>query len=376
MLQECQSYLDDSPVTHFDELRQILAEHYSLGELVYAKKINKGYVNTNYEISMFHNGCLHRYLLRVYRKGVRGKKIKFEHALLKHLMEQNFGFSPCLFKTRTGKTFVKLKKPSQNGKNLKYYLTVFNFLQGEDKYSWNHPLCTEQELADAARVLALYHNNVFGWESEKTWAKPVFIDYMPLMVQKWSEYIRMKRNSGFELYFRQHFSSLLRMVQSLQIGALRTYRRIPQIAIHGDYHPGNLKFQKEKVVAVFDFDWAKVDIRCFDVSLALNYFCSSWNQPHDGQLLLNRVEIFLQAYQQTFKNLKSCYALNDRELHCLPEVMMMSNLSVIDWAVKDFYRKQPDSEEYQHYLQHNVHLMHDLAHKQDLLAASIPKWCR
>lgn len=374
MLQECQKHSDDSSVRDFDELRQILTEKYALGEFVYARKINKGYVNTSYEISMFQRGRLHRYLLRAYKNGARRKKIAFEHALLNHLMEQGFEFSPRLLTTRTGKTFVKLKKPARNGEKHKYYLSVFNFLLGEDKYSWNHPLCTEQELADAARVLALYHNCVFAWRARKIWTKPLFIDYMPLMIQKWGQYICTKRNSVFELYFRRHFSLLRRTVKSLRIGGLRSYQRIPKITIHGDYHPGNLKFQREKVVGMFDFDWTKIDTRCFDVSLALNYFCTSWNKAPDEKLLLNRVELFLQAYQQTFKKIAARWALNESELQCLPEVMMMSNLSVIDWMVNDFYRKQPDPEEYRRYLQHNIQLLHDLTSRRDLLTELFLTW--
>lgn len=49
------------------------------------------------------------------------------------------------------------------------------------------------------------------------------------------------------------------------------------LVIHGDYHPGNVKFQDGKVSGIFDFDWSNADLRCFDVAIALLYFCSVWN---------------------------------------------------------------------------------------------------
>jgi homoserine kinase type II len=45
------------------------------------------------------------------------------------------------------------------------------------------------------------------------------------------------------------------------------YSAMPRLAVHGDYHPGNLKFQGGKVIAVLDFGWSKIEARCFDVGL-------------------------------------------------------------------------------------------------------------
>lgn len=149
---------------------------------------------------------------------------------------------------------------------------------------------------------------------------------------------------------------------------------MPHVVIHGDYHPGNLKFQDGKVVGVFDFDWAKIDARCFDVCLAVNYCCTSWEESKDGELLFDRVEIFLNAYQQAAKELNRLGALNDLELQCFPEMLMMSNVSTIDWTVKTFYKTTPDPDEYQTYLRHNVRLMQYLERERDVLAECILKY--
>ncbi len=127
----------------------------------------------------------------------------------------------------------------------------------------------------------------------------------------------------------------------------------------------------EKVIGMFDFDWAKMDTRCFDVSLAVNYFCSSWEGSQGGHLLLDRVETFLDAYQETAQARGGLGALNDLELQCFPEMLMMSNFSIIDWTVKDFYKAKPDPDEYETYLRHNVRLLQWLERNRDMLAGSI-----
>jgi homoserine kinase type II len=267
------------------------------------------------------------------------------------------------------------KKKKGGGKKQKYYIAVFSYLRGEDKYSWDTPLCTDKELADAARVLALYHNTVFGWQVKEKWKKPVFADYIPSIIEKWSCYSQEAEHSVFDLYFLDQFDDLLRFLKGLMKSpGQKKYNVMPHIAIHGDYHPGNLKFHNEKVIGVFDFDWAKIDTRCFDVSLAVNYFCSSWKETKDGGILLDRVEAFLDAYQEAAKAKDGLGALNGLELDYFPEMMMMSNLFVINWTVKSFYQTKPDPEEYQTYLRHNISLMEWLEHYRERLAKCILKY--
>ncbi len=360
------------PFETFGALKNILAEHYALGKLVKVRKIDKGYVNVSYEIRMFRDGKTHRYLLRCYRKGVRHEKIRFEHALLKQLVRKRFVFSPRVIETTSGKTYVEWRKKKKGGKHQEYYLALFNFLRGEDKYSWDNPVCTAEELADAARVLALYHSTVFGWQAKERWEKPVFVEYMPAMRAGWNRYSQEAEHSIFDRYFLRRVDYLSTFLKGLRASmGSGTYSVLPHVAIHGDYHPGNLKYKDEKVIGMFDFDWAKMDTRCFDVSLAVNYFCSSWEGSQDGHLLLDRVETFLDAYQETAQARGGLGALNDLELQCFPEMMMMSNFSIIDWTVKDFYKAKPDPDEYETYLRHNVRLLQWLERNRDMLAGSI-----
>lgn len=366
-----------SPDEIFEVLKTLLVEYYDLGELVHVKRNEKGYVNVNYEIEMLRDGKIKRYLLRCYRKGVRRKRIKFEHGLLKLLCKRQFILSPRVIATRRGKTYVRIvQKKTGGGKKQKYYMSVFSYLGGEDKYGWDVPLCTDEELADAARVFAVYHNTVFGWNAKNRREKPIFLEYIPLMIKKWNHYTQKAASrSAFEGYFLEQFDYLLRFLRGfMKVSGQQRYNSMPHVVIHGDYHPGNLKFQDGNVVGVFDFDWAKIDARCFDVCLAVNYFCASWEGSKDGELLFDRVEIFLNAYQQAAKELNSLGALNDLELQCFPEMLLLSNLSTIDWTVKTFYKTSPDPDEYQTYLRHNVRLMQCLERDRDVLTKCILKY--
>jgi Ser/Thr protein kinase RdoA (MazF antagonist) len=52
------------------------------------------------------------------------------------------------------------------------------------------------------------------------------------------------------------------------------YPKLPRAIIHGDIHPGNVKFKNGQVVAVYDFDYLSEQARCRDLVDALMFFGS------------------------------------------------------------------------------------------------------
>ncbi len=59
----------------------------------------------------------------------------------------------------------------------------------------------------------------------------------------------------------------------------RLYGTLPRSIIHGDFHPGNVRFRDHRVVALYDFDYLAVQARVRDVSDALMFFASRRQQP-------------------------------------------------------------------------------------------------
>lgn len=57
------------------------------------------------------------------------------------------------------------------------------------------------------------------------------------------------------------------------------YPRLPQAVIHGDIHPGNVKFKAAEVAAVYDFDYLNRQARCRDLVDALMFFAANRGQP-------------------------------------------------------------------------------------------------
>lgn len=349
---------------------KIFLDHYDLGQLIHTKRSNRGYINITYEIETLKDGKMNRHFLRIYRKGTLEEKIMFEHALLNELFIRGFEISPRLIPSKSDKTYVMVGNQT-TGDPEEYYMSVFSCLPGKDKYSWDDPICTYKELSNAAKILALYHNTIFEWKGITGWKDQRTIEKILLMPKQWRGYSRSAGTSPFDHYFLEQFDYLVKAFQNFPKNSF--YNSMPHLVVHGDYHPGNLKFQDEEVSGVFDFDWSKIDARSFDVGCAIFFFCTAWEGNLDGTLLLHRVDSFLEAYQGAAKEMKRIGPLNRLELEYLPEMIHMSNLSIIDWIISEFYSTNANPQKYLYYLQHSVRLIRWLEGHRDQLYERIMK---
>jgi len=109
----------------------------------------------------------------------------------------------------------------------------------------------------------------------------------------------------------------------------------------------------QHVVGLFDFDWSKIDLRCFDVGLAI-WYLTHWNNELDGIIRLAESLLFLKTYQSTLANLPHLEPLDAFELQHLPVMINLANFFVLNWTVSDYYAIDADPGEYLVYLQHSV----------------------
>lgn len=338
--------------TAAEEIGEVL-KHYDLGTLVGSDRNERGYLNTSYAIEVFKGGDQKIYFLRRYKSGIQADEIRFEHGLINHLLAQDFNLVASIFNTKDGETFLSLPAPDMPGQ-IAYY-TIFEFLPGEDKYTWIDPHCSSKEVDHSAALLAEYHQAVNGYSPPGRRNDPKIIELVPILVNFLENCINLSKKSKFDVYLQGNLGLLLdNCAQMQEIFSQITLTEFPQLVVHGDFHPGNLKFDGEEIVALFDFDWSKIDLRCFDMGLGIWYFFTSWEKKLDGILRCGEAEQFLDGYQRTAARLPGLGPLNPQELELLPVMVNLSNLYVLNWLVVDFYANPVDVEEYLMYLEHNV----------------------
>ena len=124
------------------------------------------------------------------------------------------------------------------------------------------------------------------------------------------------------------------------MAAAENYGGMLEVPVHCDYHPGNLKYKNEKGVGLFDFDWAKIDYRVFDVALGLVYFTSEWNGAAAGSLRMDKFALFLKNYNEQCIRLDGIAPLTKKEQENLIPMLAAGNLFVLNWDLMDFYETE------------------------------------
>lgn len=333
------------------ELLMIL-EHYALGELVGFQQDERGTVNTSFTIELLKEGERKRYFFRRYKQGIRSEEIEFEHSIINHLKSNGFDIVAGVIPTRGGSTYIyRQSSDDQDG----VYYAIFDFLMGEDRYTWIDPICTASEITNSAAVLARFHWALSGFTPPGTRVEPKIMELLPMIDDLLDQCASQPKGTVFDIRFLEYFSVIRQNLRQTRSSLQKSLGgRCPQIVIHCDYHPGNLKFEGEQVSGVFDLDWSKVDYRCFDVALAIFYFFVSWGAETDGVLRLPDLKIFLDSYQSTLASVREPGPLTEEELRCLPDMIAAANLYVLNWAILDYLHKDVDPEEYLVCLEHAI----------------------
>ena len=102
------------------------------------------------------------------------------------------------------------------------------------------------------------------------------------------------------------------------------YASLPHAVIHGDIHPGNLRFLGADVAALYDFDYLSVQARARDLVDALIFFASERSLPLEPDDIRSLTQTFvpnLAASKTVLAGYQSVSRLTDREWRALPLLM-------------------------------------------------------
>jgi homoserine kinase type II len=335
----------------YREISEVLAQ-YDLGDLVEYEQNLLGYNNTNFGIKTEKLGQSKNYFFRRYKAEILPEEIIFEHAVIDHLIEQDVCQVARVQRTKKGGTFYLRR--AEDGSYPPAYYAVFDFLEGEDRYTWIDPHLSAAEVNAAAAVLARFHHSVAGFIPPGKRVEPKILQLLPQIAENLQLVKRVSKGSVFDALLDQNLEMLLEDCSHMQAycGAV-DWSAAPEMVVHCDFHPGNLKFEGQQVVGLFDFDWSKIDMRCFDVGLAV-WYLTHWDGDLDGIMRLQESMHFIKAYQETLANLPNLASLDEFELRHLPVMINLGNLFILNWTVTDYYATAADADEYLQYLQHSI----------------------
>ncbi|MBU0640843.1 MAG: phosphotransferase [Planctomycetes bacterium] len=241
-----------------DEMAMVLS-HYDLGVIQSAKEYPRGSRKSPKLLLVTERG---RYLLKRRAAGRDDPdKVAFSHALVKHLRERGFPV-PALVGTRDeGDSLLQL-----NGRVYELFRYVAGNPYDESLEATMH----------AGKTLARYHRAVQEFRTD--WLPPKGSFHDSPAVRSGLNAIPTTLSSHDSVF--GHEAELLSITQELYehydeaadaVNA-RGYDEWAVEIVHGDWHPGNMRFRGHKVAVVLDLDAARRQPRIVDVANAMLQF--------------------------------------------------------------------------------------------------------
>jgi len=336
------------------EAYEVVTSCYALGDVLAVNQLFGGYENLSFKVTVQDAGGQRRYFLRKCKPSTTENEIGFEVSLLEHLAARGFTISAGVVLDASACAFEC--RPDQSGQTC--FWSLYDYLEGQNKYTWVENELTEREYAQAGALLARFHAAAADFDpGDYQRVQPPILDLVPMLPQMWSESMAHNRGTATDEFLLSRIDDALRTVAAVHIPA-DDLSRMPRLPVHCDYHPGNLKYTGDEITGLFDFDWSKIDYRLFDVAVGCVYFCSSWREQDEGELWIDSAATFVTAYQDEAARHESPGPLNAAELRNFVQMLTCANLYVLNWDITYFYLPgDPDPEEYLTFLRHNVLLM-------------------
>jgi len=319
-----------------NQVREVVTSEYDLGEVLRVEQIFGGTENLSFGVVTGTADGEHRHFVRKYKYGTVEREIRYEHALVRHIREKGFELPARVFETRRGDTVVE-REELLDGQRVAHFFAVYEMLGGENTYTWTENRCTDAEYEDAARILARFHEAASDFEPGGLYREqPHIMDYLATMPGTFSVYAASGTGTRYDQYLIDRLPGILAAIER-GLTLAPELEGLPRCPTFCDYHPGNLKWRDERGVGLFDFDWAKLDYRVFDVAIGIVYFCTSWEGEDDGELRLGKADIFLRAYQDEVSRTAAPGPLTAAELAVLPRMLAIAALYVVSWDIVAYY---------------------------------------
>ena len=281
----------------------IVLSHFDIGTVESIVEYPRGSRKAPKLLIVSENG---KFLLK---RRARGKddpfKVAFCHAIQLHLAAKQFPL-PHLIGTR-----------KDNNSMLQWRGAVyemFEYIPGQ-----NYPQTLEATF-DSGRVLGLYHKLLETFKSD--WQPPTGSYHMAPTVETGLRAIPEivaklgVKNPGIE----KMLDSLLQLYKQ----AAETVENLgmpnwPRQIVHADWHPGNMLYRENHVVAVIDYDSARLQPRVLDIANGVLQFSilggdenlAKWPDYPDE----SRFKRFLRGYDEVM-------LLSQAEIHAMPWLMI------------------------------------------------------
>ncbi len=172
------------------QLQSLLEQHYDLGSLVEAYEIFGGYVNRSFGIVVEKDGVQKDYFVRKYKKGITDQDILLEHKLVTFAKENGMESAAGVIPAKDGSTFIRIEEEKE-GQLTSRAFAIYDYLEGEDKYTWIETDLLPEEDASFARLHAEFHNAARDFDpGDLVKLEPKIMDFLNIFPIKFAALVK------------------------------------------------------------------------------------------------------------------------------------------------------------------------------------------
>lgn len=318
-----------------DFIRDLLTEHYDLGNVTEVTEIKAGDTNNSFLAVCEDHGDKKTWYVRQYNPAEEERDIIYEHAFEKYLENR---IEPAIkvpmpVQTRDGKTWVVAEYDGQSN-----FYAVFTAISGREPYSWEYNDLSDAAYDSCAEITAKFHAWAYGYQEPAGSGRrePSLEEQFRNWKIDLPEAIKEKEKHGnlykrYTDYLKTEVDFLMEAADYCDRELKKYGDKLKKCINHKDLNPGNVMFdENDQVCAVFDLDWVNTDYRLYDIAWMGYQITASWDVKHWGEVPLAKMGRFLKLYDQTIKKYESPLGeLTREEKEFLPTMMIIGAMKVI-----------------------------------------------
>lgn len=221
----------------------------------------------------------------------RKQHLNFQAETLVYLEQQKFSLVPKVYKNIDGQ-YVTVHK--------KEYFMLFSYAKGSRKGKWD----------DLKNITPIMFKNIFfalgsfdralkDFSPTHATKERNILDYAKIS-QQWLAELMDKVPSPVSAMVGATLPALNRLAkENLDLLKSIGYSSLPRQVVHFDCHAGNIYFVGDKVSAILDPDWIRLDCRFADLAIGLSMSCP-FKGPYAGKYNKARFATARKAYRQAF----------------------------------------------------------------------------
>jgi Ser/Thr protein kinase RdoA (MazF antagonist) len=300
-----------------DELAEVLS-HYDIGKIRKVMRLVGGSKRAPKIVVTTTKG---RFLLK---RRFQGKddvyRVSFAHAVQTHLAKRYFPIAPLVTTRDEVNTLLQLRGNIYE---------LFKFVGGS-RYKGS-----AEETIDTGRQLAKFHQYLANFKFEWEPLKASFHD--STTVRRHLKTVASDSSLNSERPMQDVGEELMALYNraSVRVNQLG-FDLWPQQVVHGDWHPGNMLFDKGKLVAVLDFDSVKIAQPITDLANSMLQFSIVGFHPNpaDWPDYLDQAKLV-----QVFEGYREVIKLDKNKLDSLLDLMVETMIAeaVLPIAATGFF---------------------------------------